>query len=94
MVKDDSSGGVKDAQSEEKDDQSAAQRIAEEHKAESGETGTEEAALVEGVQKTSISNGHAEPPAVVTKPGEPVGDVVFDHPPSEGEVKEALKAAA
>jgi len=33
-------------------------------------------------------------PAVETKAGEPVGEVVFDHPPSEGEIKEALKAAS
>lgn len=36
----------------------------------------------------------ADVPAVETKAGEPVGEVAFDHPPSEGEIKAALKAAS
>lgn len=80
--------------------QSAAQKIAGDHKTEQDNTSsaakTDEDALVEGVQNTSIANGDAEVdvPAIETKPGEPVGDVVFDHPPSDVEVKQALKAAA
>lgn len=50
----------------------------------SGETGLEES-----VQKLDV----AEPPAVETKPGEPQGEVVFDHPPTEAEKTEAAGLA-
>ena len=48
-------------------------------------TGNEETGLETGVAKLDMQ----EPPAVVTQPGKPEGEVVFDHPPTEAEIKEA-----
>lgn len=50
---------------------------------ETGDVGGPGATTLEG-------EGEREVPAAVTKPGEPVGDVVFDHPPTKTEIKEAL----
>ncbi|RSH93066.1 hypothetical protein EHS25_007419 [Saitozyma podzolica] len=58
------------------------------------------AAVVNGVAGLSLANGNvngngvatalAEPPATETKPGAPLGEAVFDHPPNKEE-KEAAK---
>ena len=78
----------------------AAQRLAVQHRSE-----TSEQDLVKGMEKTSLGEdvlvggpastnlegeGDRDVPAVETKAGEPVGDVVFDHPPTKGEIKQAL----
>lgn len=82
------------------------QKIAEEHrKEEAGAEGActhgdGTAAVVNGVAGLSLANGNGngngvaaapvEPPATETKPGAPVGEAVFDHPPSKEE-KEVAK---
>jgi hypothetical protein len=96
-----SSGATAESEPQETEP-SAAQRLADEHRT----TGDDEKDLVKGMEATSLGangeiggpaastvegEGEREVPAVVTKPGEPVGDVVFDHPPTDSEVKEALK---
>lgn len=48
---------------------------------------SDETGLEKAVEKLAVDA--AEPPAVETKPGEPEGEVVFDHPPSEAEKVEA-----
>jgi hypothetical protein len=85
-----------------KEDQTAAERIVEQTREgqtteSNGEANGEsdEAALSNGLAKTKLESGEAGPvPAVETKPGGPVGDFVFDHPPTTPEINEALRAAA
>lgn len=82
------------------------QKIASEHRKEEAEGtcthGDGTAAVVNGVAGLSLANGNGngngngvvaasvEPPATETKPGAPVGEAVFDHPPNKEE-KEAAK---
>ena len=90
-------GAVATTQS--KDEPTAAQKLATQTRAETAkEEKTEEtgglAGQVENMRLENGGTGTPEPPAVGTKPGEPAGDLKFDHEPSKKEVKEALKAAA
>jgi hypothetical protein len=63
----------------------------------SGQTGAQTSGTegiekgVEGMSVGGAPGRHSleEPPAIPTAPGAPAGDVVFDHPPSKAELKEA-----
>lgn len=47
--------------------------------------------LAAGVENLHVSNG-IETPEKKTVAGAPEGDVVFDHPPSKSEIKEARES--
>lgn len=86
------------SEKEGKDSQSAAEKIVEETREASAskeKNEKDEKDLVNGLNGTHLNNGEKlEVPAVDTKPGEPVGDLVFDHPPTTPEITEAMKAVA
>ena len=73
---------------EAEESQSAAEKIASDAREQNGDA-LDEAALVDGMEKTKL-----DVPAVDTKPGQPVGDLVFDHPPTTPEIRDAMKQVA
>lgn len=55
--------------------------------------GQPQASSAAAEQAAPLGEGEkAEPPATLTKPGPPVGDVVFDHQPSHAEKEEARQS--
>jgi len=83
--------------------QSRAQQIASEHRQENETEGDEtvkaeknevDGGLAGQMGGVSLGDneGRASMDGIATQPGKPLGDVVFDHEPSEGELEEARKS--
>ena len=54
--------------------------------------GTQDQAVTGGVEQGVSELALSPPPTASTAPGKPEGDVVFDHAPSQGEIRQAKES--